>query len=261
MFVEFKLTKAWIAGFRNGNLQTLKHERIDFNKQCKIIKLFLKILVNDVAVFSHSLFYLIMNRLDLPEYFETDRLRLKRLRYEDAEEIFFTYASKTDATRFVSWPTHRTVGDTRSYLRFVVPAWDAGKDYTYGLRLRQNGKLVGSIGAINDQGEIQFGYILSPTYWGKGFATEACKALLSVLLKVPAVKRIHTFVDLENLASIQVLIKSGLKEEALLNKWFVFPNQGGVQKDCMVFQLPMPKPSAYATTTEDSTGSVSSRVI
>ena len=49
-----------------------------------------------------------MSRLSLPAIIRTERLLLQRLRYEDAEEIFYAYASKPEATRYVSWPTHRS---------------------------------------------------------------------------------------------------------------------------------------------------------
>jgi hypothetical protein len=53
----------------------------------------------------------------LPELYQTDRLVVARLRYEDAEEMFYAYASKPEATRFVTWLTHKSIADTRSYLR------------------------------------------------------------------------------------------------------------------------------------------------
>ena len=64
-----------------------------------------------------------MVNLMLPEHLSTERLFLQRLRYEDAEEIFYTYASKPLATRFVSWPTHEKVADTNAFLTYANHAW------------------------------------------------------------------------------------------------------------------------------------------
>jgi ribosomal-protein-alanine N-acetyltransferase len=130
--------------------------------------------------------------------------------------------------------------DTRSYLNYAVAAWDSGVDYTYGLRLREGGRLIGSIGILNESGKIQFGYILSPTQWNQGFATEACKAVVDLLKNQPGVHRIWTLVDVENTASIRVLVKAGLKEEARLEKWFRFVNQNNQPKDCVIFHVPLP---------------------
>lgn len=177
-----------------------------------------------------------MIRLPLPERFDTERLFLQRLRYEDAEEIFYAYASKPQATQYVSWSTHRSVDDTRAYLKYAVDSWKAGAGYAYSIRLI-SGALIGSIGVLNDDGKIQFGYVISPGHWGKGYATEACSRILTALRTIEGVYRIWTFVDAENVASIRVLIKCGLAEEARLPKWFRFVNQDNRPKDCILFRF------------------------
>lgn len=181
-----------------------------------------------------------MIHLHLPEKVETDRLILQRLRYEDAEEIFYTYASKPEVTKYLSWPTHRTVEDTRTFVRYAFDSWTLGLDYTYSIRLKTNAKLIGSFGVINENGKIQFGYAFSPTEWGQGYATEACTELMQLLKVVPGIFRIGTFVDVDNLASVRVLEKSGLVMEARLDKWFRFVNQENQPKDCLLFRLPLP---------------------
>ncbi len=179
-----------------------------------------------------------MVQLNIPEKLSTERLILQRLRYEDAAEIFYTYASKPEATKFVSWPTHQSLYDTRTFLRYAIHAWGQGKDYGFSIRQKETNRLIGSFGIINDDGKIQFGYILSPTQWGKGYATEVCNSIMKLLSETNGVTRIQTFVDLENIASINVLQKSGLIEEVLLKNYFVFVNQHNRAKDCILFKLP-----------------------
>ncbi len=181
-----------------------------------------------------------MTTLPLPETIHTQRLILGRLRYEDAAEIFYAYASKPAATRWVSWQTHRSVEDTMNYLAFAIRAWTEGKDYSYTIRLASSNKLAGSVGIINNNGDLQFGYILSPTYWGKGIATEAARAILKHISSINGIKRIGTFVSTENKASVRVLEKCGLRQEALLQKWFLFPNAAPDRQDCYAFVYPLP---------------------
>ena len=178
-----------------------------------------------------------MTHLTLPERIETDRLVLSRLRYEDAEEIFYAYASKPEATKFLSFSTHQSVQDARSFLQYAIPAWDAGKEYAMSIRLRHDHRLIGSIGAVNDQGKVHLGYCISPTHWGNGYTTEACTALVNELKNHTELHRIWAFADAENLASHKVLKKSGFKEEARLEKWFRFINQDNQPKDCLFFVL------------------------
>ena len=177
--------------------------------------------------------------LNLPDHIVTERLSLRRLRYEDAEEIFYTYASKPEVTRFVSWPTHQTLRDTNAFLRYAINAWDSGTDYSFAIRLKESNRLIGSIGVINEGGKLQFGYVFSSTQWNKGYATEVCLRLMSLLRSQKGVYRIQSFVDSENVSSARVLIKSGLVEEARLVRWFRFVNQNNEAKDCILFKLPL----------------------
>jgi [ribosomal protein S5]-alanine N-acetyltransferase len=177
--------------------------------------------------------------LNLPEEIVTERLSLRRLRYEDAEEIFYTYASKPEVTRFVSWPTHRSLMDTNAFLGYAMSAWEKGTDYSFAIRLKDNNRLIGSIGVMNENGKLQFGYAISPTHWNHGYATEACTHLMSLLRIQQGVYRIQTFVDTENVSSAKVLLKSGLVEEARLVRWFRFVNQNNEAKDCILFRLPL----------------------
>jgi ribosomal-protein-alanine N-acetyltransferase len=178
-------------------------------------------------------------RLSVPERIDTARLYLSRLKYEEAEELFYTYASKPEATKYMSWPTHNSIADTREFLKYAANGWHQGTDYSFGIRLKSTRRLVGSCGLLYDNGKIQFGYILSPTQWGKGYATEVCKKLMDTVKLLPGVVRVSTFVDAENTASARVLLKAGLLEEAKLEKHFKFVNQGDQPKDCLLFNLPL----------------------
>jgi Acetyltransferases, including N-acetylases of ribosomal proteins len=178
-----------------------------------------------------------MIKLSIPERLETDRLLLQRLRYEDADEIFYTYASKPEATKYVSWPTHQSIKDTRSFLKYAVPAWSKGTEYTFSIRIRSSNRFVGTAGFLHDDGKIQYGYALGPLHWGNGFATEVGQKIMEILKAQTDLHRIGSFVDVENIASIKVLKKIGMKEEAVLTKWFRFVNQGNEPKDCILFKL------------------------
>ncbi|HTE32213.1 MAG TPA: GNAT family N-acetyltransferase [Chryseolinea sp.] len=180
-----------------------------------------------------------MISLQLPEQLASQRLLIRRLRYEDAEEIFYAYASKPEATRFVSWPTHTSIADTKSFLRYAVASWKCETDFAFGVRLKSDSRLIGGFGVVNDNGKLQIGYVFSPSHWGNGYASEACLCVMDVLRIQAGVYRIQSFVDVENEASARVLVKSGFIEEARLSRWFRFVNQGNEPKDCILFRLPL----------------------
>ncbi len=179
----------------------------------------------------------------IPERVETQRLILGRLQLTDAEEIFYTYASKPESTRFVSWSMHESLQATRQFLLYARQAWAQSLDFSFAIRLKGTNRLIGACGFLNDGGRTQIGYVLGPLHWGRGYATEATHKLVQLLLMQPDVIRIGSFVDADNLASVRVLQKCGFVEEAVLKEWWKFPNQNFQAKDCILFKYPMAKPN------------------
>ena len=53
-----------------------------------------------------------------PVAIETERLLIRRPRPGDAESIFSRYAGDSEVTKFVGWPTHTAVDDTKVFLSF-----------------------------------------------------------------------------------------------------------------------------------------------
>jgi [ribosomal protein S5]-alanine N-acetyltransferase len=77
---------------------------------------------------------------------------------------------------------------------------------------RATGTPIGLHLLNNIQGEtdIQVGYVLDVPFWGRGYATEMCIALLRYGFTRMKLPRIVGIVNLENPASQRVLLKSGL---------------------------------------------------
>lgn len=69
--------------------------------------------------------------------------------------------------------------------------------------------LMGSKGSISDQGDLEIGYGLNPEHWGRGYATEALRALLPHWQATPGVRRVTAATSVFNAASARVLEKCG----------------------------------------------------
>jgi ribosomal-protein-alanine N-acetyltransferase len=61
--------------------------------------------------------------------------------------------------------------------------------------------------------EIEVGYILKPSAWGKGYATEICKRLLAFAFEETSLVDVVACIDDENNASRNVLFKCGFRGE------------------------------------------------
>jgi RimJ/RimL family protein N-acetyltransferase len=62
------------------------------------------------------------------------------------------------------------------------------------------------------------GYCFNKTYWGKGYATEAVRALLEFGFNRLTLHRISANCDPSNVASNRVLMKAGMKLEGRLRE-------------------------------------------
>jgi ribosomal-protein-alanine N-acetyltransferase len=155
---------------------------------------------------------------------QTPRLVLRRPRDEDAQAIFDGYASDHDVTRFVSWPRHDTIEDTRKFLEFSHAEWDRSPVGPLLIESRVDGRLLGAT-------ELRFekpyrastGYVLSHKAWGAGFATEAVRAVVR-LAQATGVVRLYAVCHLHHEAASRVLERSGFVREGVLRKYRVFPN-------------------------------------
>lgn len=75
------------------------------------------------------------------------------------------------------------------------------------------------VGENLPEGEIEIGYILKKSAWGKGYATEACKRLLQFAFEASPLQEIVATIDAGNLASRNVLEKCGLIHEGLVRAY------------------------------------------
>lgn len=72
------------------------------------------------------------------------------------------------------------------------------------------GRIIGCIGLQDDDGEVEVGYWIDPTFWGQGYATEALRGLVSLAGTVGH-RRIVSRHAADNPASGRVLRKVGFR--------------------------------------------------
>ncbi|MFE2141921.1 GNAT family N-acetyltransferase [Streptomyces sp. NPDC059456] len=87
---------------------------------------------------------------------------------------------------------------------------------TYGHRLiteRDTSLIIGSIGLFwpPTEGVLELGYGVVASRRGRGYATEATRALAAFALTAPAVHTVAAGVELSNPASVRVLEKAGFE--------------------------------------------------
>lgn len=79
----------------------------------------------------------------MPEEFETARYFLRRVEVDDALDIFDSYATDAEVTRFLGWKPHRSLADTSAFPKIVVAEWDLGSGFPVVAFDRESGSFLG----------------------------------------------------------------------------------------------------------------------
>jgi ribosomal-protein-alanine N-acetyltransferase len=150
---------------------------------------------------------------------QTDRLLLREVVPEDLEAIH-AYAGDPEVLRYLPLePSTReqTAASLRTMLHAqherprrrvvlaVVPDRAAQAAGTVVLRI-----------SSQQQREGHLAVCLRRSSWGHGYATEACSALLRLGFGSLELHRIHTTVSVDNLASVRLMHKLGMRNEGRL---------------------------------------------
>lgn len=141
---------------------------------------------------------------------ETGRLRLRPFRLDDAEAMFSRWASDDEVTKYLTWPTHTDVEQTRALLARWVAEYEQPERLNFAIELKEEGdRLIGGIDVVRyDEGTPVIGYNLSRAYWGRGIMTEACRRVLDYLFS-QGFEAVKIDAIVENAGSNRVIQKCG----------------------------------------------------
>jgi RimJ/RimL family protein N-acetyltransferase len=152
---------------------------------------------------------------------ETDRLRLRDFREEDWRAVH-EYASDPEVVRYLPFGPN-TEGETRSFIASAI-AYQFEKPrrhFELAVIQKETERLVGACGfrftSPRDK-EASMGYIFRRTVWGEGYATEAARAMLAFGFDQLGAHRVFATCAPENVASIRVLKRIGMRREGKLRE-------------------------------------------
>jgi [ribosomal protein S5]-alanine N-acetyltransferase len=159
-----------------------------------------------------------------PAILDTARLRLRTPEPGDARAIFESYAGDPEVTQYVSWPTHRSVQDTDGFLALSALEWSRSPAGPYLICDRADGRVLGGTGLSFAAGDrVVTGYVLARDVWGRGYATEALRAMVA-LARTLAIERLHAECHADHTASRRVLEKCGFTLAGIQSTIAQFPN-------------------------------------
>ena len=140
---------------------------------------------------------------------KTPNLYLRRFVMPDAAKAYENWMSDKDVTEFLTWEAHRSPEESERVIGEWIRSYELGT-MDWCITLRRDGEQIGSITAVQDfpeEGYCELGYCLSKEYWGKGYMTEAVKAVTGFIFSNTDYKWVQARCDSENYGSKRCLEK------------------------------------------------------
>lgn len=112
---------------------------------------------------------------------ETERLILRPWQMSDVND-FYEYASVDGVGQRCGWLPHQNLAESARILEMFIE-----EKKTFALELKENSKVIGSIGLEERDADLgisptlagrEIGYVLNKDYWGRGLMPEAVKAVI-----------------------------------------------------------------------------------
>ncbi len=166
----------------------------------------------------------------------TVRLTLRPMAEADTDAVF---AMRSDPVvqRYGSHPPWTARQTAVDYIARNAEAMAAGTHAQFAIERREDGVVVGTctlyaLDAPCRRADI--GYVLLPSQWGRGYATEANTALLDWGFGALDLNRVEADIDPRNVASARALERLGFVHEGhLRERWIV----GGEVCDSLIYGL------------------------
>ena len=162
-----------------------------------------------------------------PSYpIETERLRLRPFTRGDVDAVF-AYRRREDVARYLfDMALSRDECAQAVQQRIGQVCLEApGDKLVLAVELACNAALIGEVSLIwrsleARQGEV--GWIFDPAYHGKGFATEAARAVLDLAFDGGDMHRVCARCDVRNIASWRLMDRLGMRREAHFREHAIF---------------------------------------
>jgi RimJ/RimL family protein N-acetyltransferase len=155
----------------------------------------------------------------------TPRLHLRPLTPDDIP-VIARYRDDPEVARHQSWDRY-TEDDARALVEQLAGGTPGtpGQWFQWGITRASDGLLLGDCGLkiVGEEPRLgQIGYTLGRAHQRQGYATEAVRAVLDLAFHRLHLHRVSASVDADNLASLALLERLGLRREAHFRKseWF-----------------------------------------
>jgi [ribosomal protein S5]-alanine N-acetyltransferase len=147
---------------------------------------------------------------------ETERLLLRRLNENDADEVL-ALRGNPEIMKFIPRPLAKSKEDALEHIAMIEDKIVNNTGINWGITIKGSPKIIGIIGHYKISPEnhrAEIGYMSFPATNGKGYMSEAIKAVLEYGFEQMGLHSVEAIIDPKNIASERVLQKNGFVKEA-----------------------------------------------
>ena len=151
---------------------------------------------------------------------QTERLLLRRIREEDAEELFSGFVNQKGFLYYAN-KKERSLEEERASLVGIDEKYTDDSYYNWLITLRSSGAIIGQIILqVNDFNDsVEFSYVVDERYTCRGYMTEALDRVKKYAFEDLKAARFQGSCCVGNEASMRVMEKCGLECEGRLRKY------------------------------------------
>jgi RimJ/RimL family protein N-acetyltransferase len=149
---------------------------------------------------------------------ETERLRIRKLVVDDAP-LVLELLNDPSFIRFIGDRGIRTLEDARDYVENgAIASYDQLGFGMYLVALRADDTPIGICGLLKREAldDVDVGYALLPRFWSRGYAVEAAGSVIEYAKRAFGLRRVAAITRADNVASIRVLEKLGMRFERMV---------------------------------------------
>jgi [ribosomal protein S5]-alanine N-acetyltransferase len=146
---------------------------------------------------------------------QTERLTLRLHAPSDIPALMPLIGAREVAATTLRIPHPYTEADARDFIAGTQEELSNGSGLRLGIVVRESDALCGGVGLRiePDHRRAELGYWIGVPNWGKGYATEAARALVQYGFETLGLHRIFASHFANNVASAKVLRKIGMRFE------------------------------------------------
>ncbi len=154
----------------------------------------------------------------------TERLLLRAITTDDANEIFFLRSDK-EVLKYLDKEPAKSIDEAKEFIERIKKDQANNDGILWGITQKDNHLIIGTIGFWRMQKEhyrSEVGYVLHPSYQGKGIMNEAMQAVLNYGFETMKLHSVEANVNPSNAASIKLLEKNWFVKEGYFRENYYY---------------------------------------